>query len=208
MCLLLNVINNPYLKAILNFLCCFLASIPAITSPLGALAAAWLLPRLGPRFALLAYNVPCCLGWALIAFAPLQSSHYFFLGCLYAGRALAGFAQGGSATTATLYVTEVASEELRGALVSGMMMASTAGVLLAYALGYLLPGQWRLVAGISAVLPIVTGIVSLCVLPESPLWLNRVREEANTKTLQRETNPILKVTVLTLLTQITEITFV
>ena len=67
-----------------------------------------------------------------------------------------------------VYITDVCESEVRGKLGSITQMMTYFGVLFTYAVGSLLP--WESLAACSAVLPIITILVMVCV-PESPRFL-------------------------------------
>lgn len=75
--------------AIHSLNCLFVsASLASISTPIGCLLTGVLLDRFGRRSTLLLLNLPCVLGWLLIAFASGSST----LGMIYAGRIFTGIA--------------------------------------------------------------------------------------------------------------------
>ncbi|CAH2013861.1 unnamed protein product [Acanthoscelides obtectus] len=69
-----------------------------------------------------------------------------------------------------VFIGEISEPHLRGIFSSGPFASYSFGILLVYALGFLLP--WREVAGLSAIPPI-TALAIYFFLPESPVWLVR-----------------------------------
>jgi hypothetical protein len=65
---------------------------------------------------------------------------------------------------------------MRGILTGTNFLSHSVGILLVYILGAYM--EWRVVSGISAVLPMLS-LVAFALLPESPVWLirhNRIQE--------------------------------
>lgn len=83
-----------------------------------------------------------------------------------------GLAVGASSAVAPLYIGETAPSRWRGALVSGIQLAITVGILLSYLVGLLWTpsGNWRAMLAAGA-LPALPMLVGLALLPESPRWL-------------------------------------
>ncbi|KAF5307086.1 hypothetical protein FQR65_LT07145 [Abscondita terminalis] len=69
-----------------------------------------------------------------------------------------------------VYIAEIAHQDKRGSYGSISFIGLSFGILLVYILGSAL--QWRVVAGLSILLPIVSAIM-LLYLPESPVWYIR-----------------------------------
>uniref|UniRef100_W4VRX6 Putative sugar transporter n=1 Tax=Phaedon cochleariae TaxID=80249 RepID=W4VRX6_PHACE len=119
--------------------------------------------RCGRKLALQIASTPLILGWILIA---LSTSHSVLL----LGRLIAGFSAGLTAAAGQVLIGESSEPHLRGMLSSIPLASYSFGILLVYALGSLLP--WRIVAGLSTILPI-TSMIVFFFLPESPVWLIR-----------------------------------
>lgn len=87
---------------------------------------------------------------------------------LYAARILAGFVGGGILIIVPLYLSEIANDKVRGALVSTFVLTWRFGTLLAYILGeyshyYTTP--------IITIALVTVFAFSLCFFPESPTFL-------------------------------------
>ncbi|KAK3912524.1 Facilitated trehalose transporter Tret1-2-like protein [Frankliniella fusca] len=139
------------------------ASVVALSVPLGSLMTAPVMEALGRVRTVQLATAPYLLGCALIALAngfPM----------LVAGRFLTGVAAGTfGANPAIVYTTEVARPELRGSLISiGPFMVSL-GTFVTYIVGAYL--HWRTLAWAYAAAPILTVLLMLLWTPESPLWL-------------------------------------
>lgn len=106
-------------------------------------------------------SIPLILGWILIAFSP---NHTLIL----IGRLIAGTSVGLVAAPAQVLISETSEPNLRGIFSSVPLASYSFGILLVYMLGAWL--NWRLVAALSAVLPIIAAI-TLFFLPETPVWL-------------------------------------
>jgi sugar porter (SP) family MFS transporter len=140
-------------------------SIVLIGVMIGALVGGSIADRVGRR---------ATLGWGGSIFmlgsilAPLSPN----VATLIGARALLGVAIGFTCVTASVYVSELAPPQSRGALISLYQFALTLGIVLADSVGYWLAGQhaWRLMFGIGAV-PAAAFLVLILSLPESPRWL-------------------------------------
>ncbi|EOJ6002155.1 sugar porter family MFS transporter [Cronobacter sakazakii] len=132
---------------------------------LGALFNGWLSSRLGRKYSLLA-------GAALFIIGSLGSAFAHSLEILLAARVILGVAVGIASYTAPLYLSEMASEKVRGKMISLYQLMVTLGILLAFlsdtALSY--SGNWRAMLGVLA-LPAVILLVMVVFLPNSPRWL-------------------------------------
>lgn len=143
----------------------------SIATPIGCLLSGPILDRRGRRMALALVNLPCLAGWLLIAFSPVfWASNPMPLSLIYAGRILTGVSIGMASTPATVYIAEVAEDRLRPALINGTSISISLGVLIVYIFGWLIRDDWRLVAGLSCIFPILS-LISIWFLPESPIWL-------------------------------------
>ncbi|KAK5644843.1 hypothetical protein RI129_006143 [Pyrocoelia pectoralis] len=162
-----SAILLPQLKSINNSLQIddemgsWIASVHSAASPVGALLSGTLMDYFGRKMTLQLSCVPLIAGWIFIT-----TSHKHLL--ILIGRILAGAAVGVVAAPCQVYVAEMSNPKLRGMFSSIPFASYSFGILLVYMLGTAV--HWRLVAGISIVLPIVA-IIMFCFLPESPAWL-------------------------------------
>ena len=83
------------------------------------------------------------------------------------GRFITGVGVGAVMTTATIYIVEIASTDMRGVLGCFIQFQGALGILLAFILGYWL--NWWQLAGASAVL-VLPFTVGMFFVPESPHW--------------------------------------
>ena len=80
---------------------------------------------------------------------------------------MTGMGTGAVMTTATIYIVEVASTDMRGVLGCFIQFMGTLGILLTFIMGYWL-NWWQLAAAsIILVLPFMAGMF---LVPESPHW--------------------------------------
>ncbi|XP_069699279.1 solute carrier family 2, facilitated glucose transporter member 8-like isoform X2 [Periplaneta americana] len=142
------------------------ASIASVTTPVGCLVAGPLLDFLGRRYTLTAVNAPFLLGWLVLCLTPDAS----YLWLLYIGRVLTGLGTGMVAIPATVYIAEMSTCRMRPMLLTWPPIAISVGILIVYLLGWQLQ-NWRLVAGVSIVAPVITSTVVFVCLHESPVWL-------------------------------------
>ncbi|XP_039278504.1 facilitated trehalose transporter Tret1-2 homolog isoform X2 [Nilaparvata lugens] len=142
----------------------WIASLAAITVPIGCLVSGPILDRWGRKMGILLVNLPFFVGWLLVA---VQPNIYR----IYLGRALTGFGTGLASTPATIYFAEVATSSLRGFLISGTSIAISTGVLAVYILGYILQENWKGIAFFCALFPVVAALLVAVMVPESPTWL-------------------------------------
>ena len=141
---------------------------------IGAILAGWLARLGGRKWALviggvifIIGSVACALSWSVAS--------------MIVGRALMGLAIGIAAFTSPLYLSEIASENTRGAMISTYQLMITVGIFLAFISDTLFSyhGQWRWMFGVIAI-PGVLFVIGVLFLPYSPRWLMRKgrREEA------------------------------
>lgn len=142
----------------------WIASLATISTPVGCLLSGPLLDSLGRKFGLLIINIPAVIGWLFIAIKP---SLLF----MYIGRFLTGLACGLSSIPATVYIAESSTASLRGYLVTGTSIGISLGVAIVYTMGLCLQENWRMVAILCAICPVVAAILIAIFIPESPLWL-------------------------------------
>src|SRR5690606_18020595 len=91
---------------------------------------------------------------------------------LLLSRVLLGVAVGIASYTAPLYLSEMASENVRGKMISMYQLMVTLGIVLAFLSDtyFSYSGNWRAMLGVLA-LPAVLLIVLVIFLPNSPRWL-------------------------------------
>jgi len=131
----------------------------------GAICNGWVSHRLGRKYSLMVGAVLFILGSAGSAFATSVE-------LLLMSRVLLGVAVGIASYTAPLYLSEMATENVRGKMISLYQLMITFGIVLAFlsdtAFSY--SGNWRAMLGILA-LPAVILFAMVIFLPNSPRWL-------------------------------------
>jgi len=140
----------------------------------GAVLAGWLSYYIGRKYCLIAAALLFIIGSLLCGLTPNVE-------ILVAARILLGIALGIASYAAPLYLSEIAPEKIRGAMISLYQLLITIGILAAFVSDTLLSywGAWRWMLGIVAI-PAALLFLGVLVLPRSPRWLaskNR-REEA------------------------------
>ncbi|WP_084637737.1 sugar porter family MFS transporter [Paludibacterium yongneupense] len=132
---------------------------------LGAVGSGWLSFRLGRKKSLLLGAVLFVAGSALCALA-------WSANIMIAGRVVLGLAVGIASYTAPLYLSEIAPQRIRGAMISVYQLMITIGILVVYLSNTQLSasGNWRAMVGVVAVSAVLFLLGVLC-LPDSPRWL-------------------------------------
>ena len=132
---------------------------------IGALFNGWLSFRLGRKYSLMA-------GAVLFVAGSIGSAFAASVEVLLVVRVVLGVAVGIASYTAPLYLSEMASENVRGKMISMYQLMVTLGIVLAFlsdtAFSY--SGNWRAMLGVLA-LPAVILIILVVFLPNSPRWL-------------------------------------
>lgn len=131
---------------------------------IGALFNGWLSFRTGRKYSLMAGAILFVLGSIGSAFATSVEM-------LIAARVVLGIAVGIASYTAPLYLSEMASENVRGKMISMYQLMVTLGIVLAF-----YPIQRSVIAVTGAqcwgsALPAVLLIILVVFLPNSPRWL-------------------------------------
>ena len=132
---------------------------------IGALFNGWLSFRLGRKYSLMA-------GAILFVAGSIGSAFAANVEVLLLSRVLLGVAVGIASYTAPLYLSEMASENVRGKMISMYQLMVTLGIVLAFLSDtyFSYSGNWRAMLGVLA-LPAVVLIVLVIFLPNSPRWL-------------------------------------
>ncbi|MCW1777149.1 sugar porter family MFS transporter [Pantoea ananatis] len=140
-------------------------SIMMLGAALGALCNGWVSHRLGRKYSLMA-------GAMLFAIGALGSAGATSVEMLLMFRLLLGLAVGVASYTAPLYLSEMATENVRGKMISLYQLMITLGIVMAFisdtAFSY--SGNWRAMLGILAI-PAVILFIMVIFLPNSPRWL-------------------------------------
>ncbi|KAL1123460.1 hypothetical protein AAG570_002540 [Ranatra chinensis] len=139
----------------------WIASLSAVTTPIGCILSGYLMDVLGRKRILVFTQLPMILGWLLIGSANS-------VGMIYAGRLLVGLGSGMVGAPARVYTCESTQPHLRGMLSALASVGVSLGVTVEYALGALF--DWKTMAFLSSSVPMLA-LITGCLLPESPSWL-------------------------------------
>jgi len=168
-------LTNGQAETVVSFL--YLGSI--VGSVVGGIAC----DRFGRRTAILFTDALFLLGSIVLASANGYGSVLF-------GRVTVGIAVGVSALADVSYLTEIAPDNHRGALVSCNEASISVGFLLAYVCSYGITVSvenddgWRIMFGMSGLIAVLQWCCMLG-LPESPVWLDDQGREAEAKRAMR-----------------------
>lgn len=131
----------------------------------GSVSAGWLSHHMGRKRALI-------LGAAVFAIGAAGCALSWSIPSMIAFRVVMGVAVGLSAFTAPLYLSEIASEDSRGAMVSTYQLMLTVGIFVAFLSDtyFSYSGDWRWMFGVAA-FPAALFLIGVLFLPYSPRWL-------------------------------------
>lgn len=145
----------------------------------GAINCGWISKKLGRKTTLMIAAVIFILGSLGCALAPSPTVLIWM-------RAFLGLAVGIASFVAPLYLSEVAPQQMRGAMVSMYQLMITIGIVVAFlsdtyfgeyaTIGGVLGGHWRWMLGV-LVVPAVLMALAVMTLPRSPRWLLMVGRE-------------------------------
>ncbi|KAL4630027.1 solute carrier family 2, facilitated glucose transporter member 6-like [Arapaima gigas] len=150
-------------------------SVFSLGAAAGGLGAMLLNDMIGRKMSIMISAVPSTMGYLLMGAAQARWM-------LWLGRILTGIASGMTAASIPIYVSEISSPGLRGALGSCPQITAVFGSLALYALGLLLPWRWLAIAG---EVPAFVMLVLLCFMPKSPRYLiSKGRQQEALKALK------------------------
>ncbi|RZF43260.1 hypothetical protein LSTR_LSTR001521 [Laodelphax striatellus] len=144
-----------------KFQASWIASLSAVTTPIGCILSGYLMDLMGRKRTLLITQIPMIIGWLIIAQATRVEE-------IYIGRLLVGLGCGMVGAPARVYTGEVTQPHLRGMLAAMASVGVSLGVTLEYMFGALY--SWKLVALLSSTVPTLAFICCFF-LPETPSWL-------------------------------------
>jgi len=132
---------------------------------IGALFGGPLSDRVGRRSSILAASLIFIAGTFVVVLSPVFA--IFII-----GRILIGIAIGIASFVAPLYISEIAPEHIRGALVSLNQLLITVGILIAYGVNYYFAasGDWRAMF-LAGIIPGTLLLIGMFLMPRSPRWL-------------------------------------
>ncbi|XP_026758664.1 facilitated trehalose transporter Tret1-like [Galleria mellonella] len=138
----------------------WIASLMILCSAASPIPAAYLADRIGRKKTLLLAAVPYILGWILIMLASNVAT-------IYASRLISGLGYGIAYTTAPMYLGEIASDEVRGAMATLITVMSKFGILSQYCIGPYVSMMG--LASFNIAIPILF-VVTFSAMPESPYY--------------------------------------
>ncbi|XP_076183385.1 trehalose transporter 1-like protein isoform X2 [Ptiloglossa arizonensis] len=141
----------------------WIATVTALGIPFGCVLSIYTMRR-GRKLSLLITSIVSFLGWLVIYFSGTYEQ-------ILVGRVISGIATGSASVPATVYSAEVAAPKWRATMVTWTSVFIAIGVLIVYIFGYLFKDNWRLVALMCALFPLVSSAMTLAVVPETPIWL-------------------------------------
>ncbi|VVC91007.1 unnamed protein product, partial [Leptidea sinapis] len=138
----------------------WIASLMILSSAFSPIPASYLADRIGTKKTLLLASVPYIIGWILVMLATNVPT-------IYAARIISGLGYGIAYTAAPMYLGEIASDEVRGAMATLITVMSKFGILSQYCIG---PYVSMLgLASFNIAIPILF-VVTFSAMPESPYY--------------------------------------
>ncbi|EPT29243.1 sugar transporter ST1 [Toxoplasma gondii ME49] len=167
-----SVVLNPVQQAFnlcgTSFTCADKSMFIALFAPgaaIGGLCGGLLADAVGRRASLVLSDLLVVVGGFLISMGGLFSH-------LLLGRFFLGLATGIGFVVIATYISEIAPESLRGALVSSQEMLQVCGCLGAYGAAWVFGAwTWRPLLEVIPILGLMQGLCVVLFLPESPRWL-------------------------------------
>ena len=145
------------------------SSIPILGALVGAVLASLTGEAIGRKKGLVLMIVTGIIGWCLMMAAlHSQWSHNAFIWTLQVGRFITGVSGGQSMVVFPVFVTEMASKQLRGLFTASVIFLWDFGILFVYILGIPLHAKWL---SLIALLLSILCVALLPLLPETPAWL-------------------------------------
>ncbi|XP_013135239.1 PREDICTED: facilitated trehalose transporter Tret1-like [Papilio polytes] len=138
----------------------WIASLMILCSAVSPIPASYLADRIGTKKTLLLAAVPYIVGWILVMLASNVPT-------IYVSRLISGLGYGIAYTAAPMYLGEIASNEVRGAMATLITVMSKFGILSQYCIG---PYVSMLgLASFNISIPILF-VVTFSAMPESPYY--------------------------------------
>lgn len=131
----------------------------------GSIVIGPLLDKWGRKLGFILTGVPAILGWIMIGIMPRS------IACLYIGRLLVGLASGFGGASTSVFMAEITSPKIRGALTVTKNLAFSTGLTLMYIIGMVFQDDWSKMAFCGAAVPALCLLFAIFCLPESNIWL-------------------------------------
>ncbi|KAM3967567.1 facilitated trehalose transporter Tret1 [Aphomia sociella] len=138
----------------------WIASLMILCSAASPIPAAYLADKIGRKKTLLLAAVPYIIGWILVMLAGNVPT-------IYASRLISGLGYGIAYTAAPMYLGEIASDEVRGAMTTLITVMSKFGILSQYCIGPYV--SMMALASFNIAIPILF-VVTFSTMPESPYY--------------------------------------
>jgi sugar porter (SP) family MFS transporter len=141
----------------------------------GSVCGGFLADRIGRKKVMLILSLVCVVGTVALAWSPNFP-------ILVTVRAVLGIGVGLSSVVCPMYVAEMSAPEKRGILGSLFQLSITAGILIAYIVGYFLTNPqlsvdgWRVMFGLGIVPALVMLFLALFFVHESYQWLHSKKD--------------------------------
>lgn len=138
----------------------WIASLMILFSAVSPIPASYLADRIGTKKTLLLASIPYIIGWILVMLASNVPM-------IYAARLISGLGYGIAYTAAPMYLGEIASNEVRGAMTTLITVMSKFGILSQYCIGPYVSMMG--LASFNIAIPILF-VVTFSAVPESPYY--------------------------------------
>ena len=159
------------------------STLSALTAILGGpLANFFLIPKLGRKIPTFIFAAVGTVSWVLVAVTPRS-----FMELAYIARAIMGVAVGGLSSLCSMYIVEIAPDDVKSSYGTLHQFGVTIGVDYAFLLGIWC--GWRLTTWLCG---LITLILAICIwfIPESPAAL--IEKEQEGAPQERETESIFQ----------------
>ncbi|KAK4266466.1 hypothetical protein QN277_027382 [Acacia crassicarpa] len=142
-------------------------SLVTIGAMLGAITSGRIADFMGRKGAMRMSSGFCITGWLAIFFSKGSFS-------LDLGRFFTGYGIGIISYVVPVYIAEIAPKNLRGGLATANQLMIVIGSSVSFLIGSIV--TWRTLA-LSGIMPLISLLIGLCFIPESPRWLAKVGRE-------------------------------
>ncbi|KAK7080207.1 hypothetical protein SK128_023797 [Halocaridina rubra] len=139
-----------------------LSSLVFIGTLPGFLFGGWLVARFGRRRSMMGLVLPCMVGWILVALAVNSTM-------ILLGRFICGFSFALVAVSVRTYLSEISDTAIRGAAILTAECLRSFGAIVIIAFG--MCSSWYYSAFFCAFQILISGLVAVPFLPESPTYL-------------------------------------
>lgn len=139
----------------------WMASVLIVVAPPASLISGLIMDHLGRLNCIKIAGIPGVIGWSMIALAKDVNT-------IIIGRLLVGISSAWGTSPGIVYITEIASSNLRMSLMAIAPAYVSLGMVLTYFLGWYL--HWRTLAWICNIFIVIPCLVCI-IIHESPSWL-------------------------------------